>query len=250
MTYADELAGNDSGRSLAELESVVERGIAGWIDAALAWKEIRDGRLWHVDRGGVYRDFDTYSRERWGKRRETIDQIIRSAITAQDVNAIALTPPESEGQARELSRVEPERRAEVWQTAVETYGEQPTAAQIRQTASPPMLAIVDLETGEIVEDEPEPPFDLDTGRLRDGTMLRSPAAQADYERAKLAAAFWRLAVRFREGLLALDPNLVAQALPPEDETLARQLGADAERWFARALAGFDQGWRVIGGQQS
>jgi hypothetical protein len=89
-------------------------------------------------------DFDAYSQEQWGKTK-TITELGTMVPTGQ--------LPETEQQARELARLDPERRVDVWQSTVQTYGVQPTAAQIRQTAAPPMLAIVDLETGEVVDDD-------------------------------------------------------------------------------------------------
>jgi hypothetical protein len=143
-------------RSLPELEAVIERGLATFVDVGTALLEIREGRL--------YRDshstFEDYCRERWGFS----DRRARYLMTAAEiVTEIGTTVPvpTNERQVRELARIPADQRAEVWQRVVSEHGERVTAQHIREVRSeespaydPPLLSVVDLETGEIVRPQP------------------------------------------------------------------------------------------------
>lgn len=59
-------------------------------------------------------------------------EMMQAAEIAGEMSAIADTIPANEGQARELARVEPERRADVWQEAVAMHGGNVTAAKVRE----------------------------------------------------------------------------------------------------------------------
>lgn len=130
-----------------------------------------------------------------------------------------------------------------------------------------MLATVDLDTGEIVEDVEREAPDLMPGLarqdfdLREARRLMRERAEAASTRvlsalpddggararADLRAAFWTAAVATRRQLLSLDPELVAESLAPEDEARARELTGDIARWVDTATSGFGRGLRVIGG---
>jgi hypothetical protein len=63
---------------LTELEAVIERGIATFVDVGLALAEIRDGRLYRQ----THSTFDDYCRERWGFSRSRGYRLIRAAELA------------------------------------------------------------------------------------------------------------------------------------------------------------------------
>ena len=54
-------------RALSEVERQIEHG---WVAAASGYREIRDEQLYVQ---GPYGDFETYSRDRWGVRRDYVD---------------------------------------------------------------------------------------------------------------------------------------------------------------------------------
>lgn len=112
---------------LAELEGVIERGMATFVEVGSALAEIRESRLYRE----THRDFDSYCRERWGWSARHVNRQIEAATVVAELGP---TGPTSERQARELARVEPERRAEVWREASENGA--PTAARIREVAAP------------------------------------------------------------------------------------------------------------------
>ncbi len=122
-------------RSLTELESVIERGLGTFVEVGTALLEIRTRRLYHTDEGGEFSAFEDYCQDRWGFGRDNADQMIRAASVVRSLPAIAGTPlPKNEAQARELARVDPALRVEVWQNAVETHGAKVTASDVRNTA--------------------------------------------------------------------------------------------------------------------
>lgn len=78
----------------------------------VALAEIRDSRLYRAD----YSTFEDYCREKWGwERRHAYRLITAAAVTA--MSPIGLRP-QTESQARELAKVEPEKRVEVLELAI------------------------------------------------------------------------------------------------------------------------------------
>jgi hypothetical protein len=117
---------------LPDLEAVIERGRATFMEVGRALSEIRDGRLYAAD----YRTFEDYCAQRWGLRRSYAYEIIQSAQAAQLVSGTPDTPaPQTARVAAELAplREHPDRLREAWSEAVEQHGPQPTAAQVRET---------------------------------------------------------------------------------------------------------------------
>jgi hypothetical protein len=111
---------------------------------------IRDGRLCRDE----YATFEDYCRERWGSNRAHAYRLIEAAATVAELSPIGDTPPPTnEAQARELARIPQGQRAEVWQRVTEQHGNRVTAQHIREAArpdvDPPLLSIIDLDTGEI-----------------------------------------------------------------------------------------------------
>jgi DNA modification methylase len=78
-----------TGRSLGELEAVIERGQQTFVEVGLALLEIRDGRLYqkHHD------TFEDYCHKRWGWTRRIGYSYIEAAEVAVNVLPTAQTPP-------------------------------------------------------------------------------------------------------------------------------------------------------------
>ncbi len=95
-------------RTLAELETVIERGQQTFVEVGQALMEIRDGRL-YSEQG--YPTFEEYCQRRWGWSRVTAYRHIQAA------EIIQMLPrgntPTTEYQARELVTLTPEQRIEV-----------------------------------------------------------------------------------------------------------------------------------------
>jgi phage N-6-adenine-methyltransferase len=119
---------------LGELEGVIERGLATFVDVGAALLEIRDSRLYRESHG----TFEDYCRERWDFSRPRAYQLIQAAEVGTLVSTTVDTPISSERIARELAplRDEPERLREAWETAVEQHGPAPTAKEVREVVSP------------------------------------------------------------------------------------------------------------------
>lgn len=102
---------------LAELEQVVERGLATFVDVGLALMEVRDARLYRA----THATFEDYCRERWRMSRIRAHQLIGAASVTENLLTTVNTLPANEAQARPLARLTtPEEQREAWQEAVET----------------------------------------------------------------------------------------------------------------------------------
>jgi len=107
-------------RSLAELETVIERGLETFVEVGLALLEVRERRLYKQD----YSDFDTYCRERWGWSKWRAGQLIPAAEVVTMVTEKGLPAPKNERQARELVPLKDDEAAVVdaWREAQEQSG--------------------------------------------------------------------------------------------------------------------------------
>ncbi len=109
----------------AELEAVVERGLATFVEVGTALMEIRDARLYRETHG----TFEAYCRERWGWSRQRSHQLIEASrvSTVVDIG--------NERQARELApllREDEHAVVEVWRELRVEYGEDVTATRIKR----------------------------------------------------------------------------------------------------------------------
>ena len=86
---------------LQQLENIIERGLAPFVEVGKALQQIREGRLY---REAGYTRFEDYCRERWGWSRIHAHRQIEAAKVAGILLPTGNTPA-SERQARELARV-------------------------------------------------------------------------------------------------------------------------------------------------
>src|SRR5262245_43866722 len=95
---------------LAELEAVVERGLATFVDVGQALIEIRESRLYREQ----HDTFEKYLHFRWGMSRSSGYRFIDAARVAELVSPIG--DIENEAHARELVPLlrEPEQLRETW----------------------------------------------------------------------------------------------------------------------------------------
>ena len=92
---------------------------------------IRDARLYRQ----THDTFEDYCRERWGMSKSHANRLIDSGKVASEMAPIGANIT-SERQARELAKVEPERRQEVIERATEATGGNLTARAITEAARP------------------------------------------------------------------------------------------------------------------
>lgn len=91
----------------------------------------------------MHATFEDYCRERWGFSDRRARQLMSGAEVVSELDSGTVVPvPATERQARELARIEPERRAGVWQAAVQTHGGNVTAAKVREIAQRPATPVV------------------------------------------------------------------------------------------------------------
>lgn len=136
----------------------------GTVGTALA--TIRDQRLYRE----THADFDTYCRERWGFSRQRGEQMIQAASVAKDATIVALPPPSNEGQARELTRISAEHRADAWTAAVRNHGDNVTARDVREVAQ--ILETVRAEPDGAALIEPVKSGDWNVGAAKKEFMHR------------------------------------------------------------------------------
>jgi hypothetical protein len=97
-------------------EKTIETGRKTFVEVGLALAEIRDSRLYRSD----HATFEEYCRTKWGWDRTYCHRIIEASKVVKLLpigNTAAVT---SESQARELAKVEPEKRVEVLKVAQES----------------------------------------------------------------------------------------------------------------------------------
>jgi hypothetical protein len=114
---------------LAELEAIVEKGLATFIEVGSALLEIRDSRLYHQ----THKTFEDYCRERWEMSRQRAHQLIEASEVARNLSTVVDVSPTSERQVRPLAKLEPEQQCEAWKMATEATPT-PTAEEVARVA--------------------------------------------------------------------------------------------------------------------
>jgi DNA modification methylase len=109
-------------RTLAECESVIERGKAAFVEVGEALAEVRDRRLYRQLGIGT---FETYCRVRWGWTRDYGHKLLNAARVVRAIEGNVdhgLQPPRSEREARPLVALkdDPEAVRAAWAEAVAT----------------------------------------------------------------------------------------------------------------------------------
>lgn len=124
--------------SLAECEGVIRRGIKTFVEVGNALLTIRAQRLYREQ----FKTFEAYCRERWSISKPHGTRLIQAAQVVQDLVPMG-TKPESERQARPLTKLPPIEQAEAWKAAnekAESEGRKATAKDVEE-------AVRDSESG-------------------------------------------------------------------------------------------------------
>jgi hypothetical protein len=114
---------------LAELEAIVERGLATFVEVGSALLEIRDSRLYRQ----THETFEEYCRERWEMSRQRAHQLIEASEVARNLSTVVDVSPTHERQVRPLAKLEPDQQREAWKAATE-INPTPTAEQVERIA--------------------------------------------------------------------------------------------------------------------
>lgn len=124
----------EAGRTLEELEDVIDAGLETYIEVGVALMEIRDRKLYRA----TYSTFEAYCAERWPFGRRQANRLIMAAEVVAELGPIGpkdltIIKPASEAVARELGRAPAGQRAAVWQKVVATApeGKPPTAQHVK-----------------------------------------------------------------------------------------------------------------------
>jgi DNA-directed RNA polymerase subunit RPC12/RpoP len=138
---------------LAELEPIIERGLTGFVEVGTALLEISDRRLYREKNS----TFAEYVADKWKMTARRAYQLCEAAeivkALPENVNNCSQSLITNEGQARELAKVEPDRRVEVLKAAASTG--KLTAKSIKDTASQTAFPFKCDECEETCEDETE-----------------------------------------------------------------------------------------------
>lgn len=141
---------------LQGLEIIIERGRASFIEVGKALAEIKSANLYAEEFG----TFEAYCQERWGFGKRYANMIIESSATVQSLGSIPGTMvPTTERQARELSKVPADKRAEVMQAATSrasTENRSVTAQDIAAAATHPAPPVTYPPTDPLAEWQGEP----------------------------------------------------------------------------------------------
>lgn len=125
---------SDAERSrLAELESVIDEGVRTFLRTGRALLEVQASRLYRAE----FATFEDYFRERWDLKRPRAYELMQAATVHEVMSEISDTPPARESHLAALAdlRDQPQRMAEVWESATATAEarDRPvTAADIRE----------------------------------------------------------------------------------------------------------------------
>ena len=184
--------------ALNHCERRIHEGLGRFRDVGLALASIRDNRLYRATDS----TFEIYCRERWNWSRQRAHQMIECAEVAASLPGDCQPLVDNERQARELAKVEPEKRAEVLAKAAQAGPV--TAKAIQQAAK-----AVKPEPVEVVREDSETRayrVSLKLKALSDsvkeavGTLnpTRAELVQAELTFKRLAADFGRAASLFTE----------------------------------------------------
>lgn len=160
---------------LANLERVIETGLATFQAVGEALATIRDERLYAPD----YESFEAYCAARWGFKRSRASQFILAANTANRLSTIVDEPLANEGQARALAVFDVDLQAAILRT-VHAYS---------AGSGKPVTAGMITRVGEVYTDA------VNTGFVDPGTGLSNPVVAAvsvtEYEATRRQAEYQR-----------------------------------------------------------
>lgn len=131
---------------LAELEPIIERGLASFVEVGNALIEISDSRLYRA----THSTFKQYCEDRWKMTAARAYQLCDAAEVIKSLPVEKSTMVDSERMARELVKVPAAKRVEVLETVqakAKSNGNKVTAKAIKEQAAPMFNAAARIEPG-------------------------------------------------------------------------------------------------------
>lgn len=133
---------NLASNRLAELEGVIEQGLATFANVGNALREIREQGLYTVE----HDTFEAYCKARWGMEVRRAQQLMAGSKVVEDLNANNCSRlPTIESQARPLTTLKPGEQPVAWEMAVEKAGDGKVTAAIVEDA---VVEVMDLRLDE------------------------------------------------------------------------------------------------------
>ena len=120
---------------LRTCEATIERNLSAFIETGAALLIIKDSRLYRE----THASFESYLAERWNMGKTSAYRLIKAAEVVAGIENIGAPVsrvgeavlPANEAQARPLSALPEDQRAEAWAKAVEAAEGRPTAAEVQ-----------------------------------------------------------------------------------------------------------------------
>jgi hypothetical protein len=114
---------------LGELEGVIARGVASFMEMGAALAEVRDSKLYRAD----FPTFEAYCRERWMITPQHAHRLLAASAAVQRLEPVG-SKPTAESQVRPLLKLQPAQQGVAWEAAVasakEEGAERPTARHV------------------------------------------------------------------------------------------------------------------------
>jgi len=116
-------------QELTRCEITIKTGLRDFFEVGFALCQIREKKLYRK----THDTFEDYCKDRWDMSRDYAYKQISAASVVQNVDQ-GIQKPESERQARPLTKLPPEQQSTAWQKAVETAPEgKITARHVEKT---------------------------------------------------------------------------------------------------------------------
>jgi hypothetical protein len=112
---------------LERCEVVIKQGLETFIEVGKALMIIRDKRLYRKE----YGTFENYCKDKWGVSRIHAHRLVESAEVISNLLPVGNILPDSERQARPLTKIEPELQPIIWNEVVQE-NETITAQKVEQ----------------------------------------------------------------------------------------------------------------------
>ena len=126
----NELLNIEERNELERCEVVIKQGLKTFVEVGQALMLIRDKRLYRAEFG----TFEAYCQDKWNISRRRGYELINASVIVENVRNCAQIEiqPQTESQARPLTKLEPELQAEAWQRTVEEHGENITQKKVEE----------------------------------------------------------------------------------------------------------------------
>ena len=93
---------------------VIQKGKDTFVEVGNALAEIRDSRIYR----NSFATFEEYCRERWKFNRDYVNKVIRAAVVVANLDTV-VSKPETERQARPLTKLPAKEQPAAWAKAQE-----------------------------------------------------------------------------------------------------------------------------------